>query len=306
MKKIRLATRGSKLALKQTQIFRDILLREDPALEVEVVPIKTTGDHIRDVPLAKVGGKGLFVKEIEEALLEGRADVAVHSLKDVPDTIPCGLCLAGFLERKYPFDVFVSNHYENIETLPSGAKVGTSSIRRMAQLLAMRKDIEIVPLRGNVDTRLRKLDMGLDAIILAMAGLVRLGFANRVRKILGPPEFVPAIGQGVIALECREEDKEIRGLVERLSHEETRVAVEAERAFLKTVGGGCQVPLGAYAWCDGGQVQMIGMIAKADGTKVLKAVGEGQREEAAKVGREVATRLLEEGGKEILAELLNQ
>jgi hydroxymethylbilane synthase len=305
MKKIRLATRGSKLALKQTEMFRDILLRANPALEIEVVLIRTTGDHIRDVPLARVGGKGLFVKEIEEALLQGRANIAVHSLKDVPDTIPRGLWLAGFLEREHPFDAFVSNHYEEIEALPSGAKVGTSSIRRMAQLLAIRKDLEIVPLRGNVDTRLKKLDMGLDAIILAMAGLVRLGFGDRARRILSPPEFVPAIGQGVIAVECREEDEGLKGIVETLSHEETRIAVEAERAFLKTVGGGCQVPLGGYASCEEGKVKMIGMIAKPDGTRVLKAWEEGEMKEAGSVGQKLARKLLEEGGKAILDDLLN-
>jgi len=270
------------------------------------VPIKTTGDHIRDVPLAKVGGKGLFVKEIEEALLARRVDIAVHSLKDVPDKIPHGLCLAGFLEREHPFDAFVSNRYDSIESLPSGAKVGTSSIRRIAQLLGVKRDVQIVPLRGNVDTRLRKLDMGLDAIVLAMAGLVRLGFGDKARKILSPPMFVPAVGQGVIALECREEDEELKALIKTLTHEETRIAVEAERAFLKTVGGGCQVPLGGYASCDGEKVRMIGMIATVDGTKVLKAWEEGEVKEAGNVGQRLAKRLLEEGGKAILDELLNQ
>lgn len=303
MKRLIIGTRGSALALRQAETVQAMLKAAFPDLEVAIQVVRTTGDHITDVPLARIGGKGLFVKEIEEALLDGRCDIAVHSLKDVPDLLPDGLCLAAFLPREIPFDAFVSEEFDRFMDLPEGARVGTSSLRRASLIRAVRPDLEVLPLRGNVDTRLRKLREGLDAVVLAGAGLRRLGLEDRVREYLTPPDFIPAVGQGVIAVECRKEGGLPSRLGRVLGHPETTIAVQAERAFLREVGGGCQVPLGALATVNGGKVEMVGMIAKPDGSKVLRGHEEGSIDEAEKVGRTLARRLLDLGGYEILEEV---
>ncbi len=298
-----IGTRGSRLALWQANMVADTLRATDPETEIRIEVIRTTGDHIQEVPLARVGGKGLFVKEIEEALLDGRADIAVHSLKDVPDMVPEGLVLAAYLPREVPYDAFVSERHERLWDLPEGARVGTSSLRRAAQARAARPDLEVVPLRGNVDTRLRHLREGLDAVILAGAGLRRLGLGDRIRELLTPPEFIPAVGQGVIAVECRERDAGTRRRLARLDHGDTRVQVLAERSFLKTIGGGCQVPLGAHARIEGDRVVVIGMIARPDGSLVLRDEVVCGADEAEVAGKDLAEGLLERGGRDILREI---
>lgn len=298
-----IGTRGSKLALWQANMVAETLRATHPGIEVRIEVIRTTGDHIQDVPLARWGGKGLFVKEIEEALRDGRADIAVHSLKDVPDTVPEGLVLAAYLPREVPFDAFVSDRFERLWDLPEGARVGTSSLRRAALVRAARPDLEVVPLRGNVDTRLRRLREGLDAVILAGAGLRRLGLGDRIRELLTPPEFIPAVGQGVVVVECREGDADTRRRLAPLDHADTRVQVCAERSFLKTIGGGCQVPLGAHARIEGDRVAVIGMIARPDGSVVLRDEVSTGADEAEKAGEDLAQRLLDRGGRDILREL---
>jgi hydroxymethylbilane synthase len=300
MSRIVLGSRGSRLALAQTHMVRDLLAAAEPGLDTAIEIIHTKGDRILDVPLAKVGGKGLFVKEIEDALLDGRADVAVHSLKDVPAELPAGLVLGAALAREVPYDALVSERYGSLEDLPEGARVGTSSLRRLAQLKALRPDLDVVSLRGNVDTRLRKLSEGFDAILLAAAGLRRLGLGHRATALLTPPDFVPAVGQGVVVVECREADRATRQALDRLEHRDTRVAVRAEREFLATMGGGCQVPLGAHATVDGDDVRVIGMVGRPDGSEILRAEAEGTAEGAEACGRAVAEDLLGRGGREIL------
>jgi hydroxymethylbilane synthase len=298
-----LASRGSKLALAQTNMVKTLLEAADPGLQTSIEIIHTKGDKILDVPLAQVGGKGLFVKEIEDALLERRADVAVHSLKDVPAELPEGLLLGATLPREVPYDALVSERYGTLDDLPEGAKVGTSSLRRLAQLKALRPDLDVVSLRGNVDTRLRKLSEGLDAILLAAAGLRRLGLGDRVRQLLTPPEFVPAVGQGVVVVECRGDDRPVRELLARLDDATTAVAVRAERAFLGRMGGGCQVPLGAYCQVEESAVVVVGMVGRPDGSTVLRDRVEGEAERAADLGVALAERLLAAGGDAILREL---
>lgn len=300
MKELVIGSRGSKLALWQAQAVARSIESANPDVSVRIEKIRTKGDHISDVPLAKIGGKGLFVKEIEEALVEGRVDIAVHSLKDVPDLVPEGLTLAAFLKRDSPFDALVSERFATLAGLPSGARVGTSSLRRKCQLLAKRPDLEILPLRGNVDTRLRKLSEGLDAIVLASAGLIRLGLTDRITEILRPPDFIPAVGQGVVAVECREEDGWVRKILEALDDRGTRLQVIAERAFLKEIGGGCQVPLGANAQLLEGQIRIIGFIGTPDGKRVIRDEIIAEEKIAEEVGRELAQRLLRAGGKDIL------
>jgi hydroxymethylbilane synthase len=287
-------------------MVRDLLAAAEPGIETAIEIIHTKGDRILDVPLAKVGGKGLFVKEIEDALLDSRCDVAVHSLKDVPAELPAGLVLGAALPREVPYDALVSERYGSLEDLPEGARVGTSSLRRLAQLKALRPDLDVVSLRGNVDTRLRKLSEGFDAILLAAAGLRRLGLGHRATALLTPPDFVPAVGQGVVVVECREADRGTRQALDRLEHRDTRVAVRAERAFLATMGGGCQVPLGAYATVDGDDVRVIGMVGRPDGSEILRADAEGTAEGAEACGRAVAQELLGRGGREILESLMSE
>ncbi|QJA05955.1 hydroxymethylbilane synthase [Thermosulfurimonas marina] len=304
-KTFRVGTRGSKLALTQTQWVLSRLRERFPEVHFETVIIKTKGDKIQDVPLAKIGGKGLFVKEIEEALLRGEIDFAVHSLKDVPSELPRGLYLAAFPPREDPRDALVSRVGQGLSDLPAGARVGTSSLRRAAQLRHRRPDLKILPLRGNVDTRLRKLSEGqYEAILLAEAGLRRLG-VNVERTPLPVEEFLPAVGQGILAVEAREEDRETAALLAALHHEETALCARAERAFLHRLEGGCQVPLAAHARLEDGRLHLQGFVADPEGRRFYRAGREGDPREAEALGVALAEDLLSQGGEQILAELLS-
>lgn len=303
-KEINIGTRASLLAVTQSTMIKELIEKQHPGTTVELIKITTKGDKILDVPLAKVGGKGLFVKELEDALLDGRADLAVHSMKDVPTDLPEGLHLGVVTERENPRDAFVSNNYANVSELPQGATVGTSSLRRRSQLAAMRPDLVIEDLRGNVDTRLRKLDEGqYDAIILASAGLNRLGKSDRITSFLEPVDMLPAIGQGALGLELRVDDAELLEGISFLNHPATAVAVEAERAFLLRLEGGCQVPIGAFATAEGDTVTLTGLIASVDGKEILRESATGPGENAAQMGTQLAEKLLEMGGREILEEV---
>ncbi|RUM88014.1 MAG: hydroxymethylbilane synthase [Thermodesulfatator sp.] len=306
MKKVfRVGTRGSKLALRQTEWVLSRLKEYFPEVHFETVILKTKGDKIQDVPLARIGGKGLFVKEIEEALLRRDIDFAVHSLKDVPSELPEGLYLAAFPPREDPRDTLVSRVDGGLADLPHGARVGTSSLRRAAQLRHRRPDLEILPLRGNVDTRLRKLFEGqYEAILLAEAGLRRLGVSVE-RTPLPVEEFLPAVGQGILAVEAREGDKDLAGLLAPLNHEETSLCARAERAFLRRLEGGCQVPLAAHARLRNGLLEIWGFIADPEGRRFYRAVREGDPRKAETLGRTLAEDLLSQGGEQILAELLS-
>ncbi|GAB4388870.1 MAG: hydroxymethylbilane synthase [Thermodesulfovibrionales bacterium] len=303
-KKVIIATRGSKLALWQAEWVRSQILGLDSSLQVELLKIKTTGDKITDVPLAKVGGKGLFVKEIEEAMLRGEADLAVHSMKDVPTVLPDGLHLAAILVREDPRDAFISRKARSFKELPEGATVGTSSLRRACQLKSARPDLNIVSLRGNLDTRLRKLDEGqFDAIILASAGVKRLGFEARITEVLEAGVSLPAIGQGAVGIECRRDDKYINGLIAPLNHGETATCVRAERACLKKLEGGCQVPIAAHARLVEGRIVMEGLVSSVSGDRIIRCRMEGPSGDPAALGTAVADDLLSKGAREILAEV---
>ena len=303
-KEIKIGTRASLLAVTQSTMIKELIEGQHPGTSVELVKIMTKGDKILDVPLAKVGGKGLFVKELEDALLDGRADPAVHSMKDVPTDLPGGLHLGVVTERENPRDAFVSNKYSNVLELPQGATVGTSSLRRKSQLAAMRPDLMIEDLRGNVDTRLRKLDEGMyDAIILASAGLNRLGKSDRITSLIEPVHMLPAIGQGALGIELRVVDAELLEGLDFLNHVPTAIAVTAERAFLLRLEGGCQVPIGAYATAEGNKVTLTGLIASVDGKEILKEHSTGPAEKAAEMGTELAEKLLGLGGRQILDEV---
>jgi hydroxymethylbilane synthase len=303
-KTVRIATRKSPLALWQAEFVRDRLLELNPDLEVELVKMVTQGDKILDTPLAKVGGKGLFVKELEVGMLQGDADIAVHSMKDVPVEFPEGLHLAVICQREDPRDAFVSNNFENIEALPEGAKVGTSSLRRMCQLRAWRSDLEILDLRGNVNTRLRKLDDGeYDAIILACAGLKRLGFSERIRTALDPAFCLPAIGQGAVGIECRSDDEFINNLIAPLNDGSTRCRVLAERAMNNRLEGGCQVPIGGYAEQDGDTLLIRGLVGRPDGSEMVRGEIAGRVEEAEFLGKTLADDLLSRGADVILQDV---
>lgn len=296
---LRVGTRGSALAVTQTRQVIGALLERWPGLRVEMVTITTRGDMTLDVPLHQVGGKGLFVKEIEEALLEERVDLAVHSCKDMPSELPPGLGLAAFPARADARDALISRDGLSLDRLPQGARVGTSSLRRVCQLQRLRPDLRIEPLRGNVDTRLRKLREGrYDAIVLAAAGLGRLGLADLVTEHLDPERFIPAVAQGALALEARSGDRWVRDLAGALNDTETETAVTAERAFLDRVQGGCQVPAGAHARLAGGRLVMDGFLASPDGSFFARDRVAGVPEEAAGLGRELAERLLSRGGAE--------
>jgi hydroxymethylbilane synthase len=297
---LRLGTRKSKLALWQANFVKEKL--EALGCKVELVPITTTGDKILDAPLAKIGGKGLFVKEIENALLAGEIDLAVHSLKDVPITIPEGLTLSAITEREEPYDVLISRNGKKLEELPSGAVVGTSSLRRQVQIKRRRRDLKVEILRGNVDTRLRKLKEGLyDAIVLAYAGVKRMGFSGEISQVL--EDFIPAVGQGSLAIETRAEDERVINFVKVLNHEESWLRAVCERAFLRELQGGCQVPIGAYAWIEGDRIKIKGFISDLEGERFLEGYEEGSLQEAEEVGKRLAQRLLREGGEEILKEI---
>ncbi|MDK1684575.1 hydroxymethylbilane synthase [Acinetobacter terrestris] len=304
MKILKIATRQSPLALWQAEHIRARLEALHADLKVELVTFVTQGDKILDTPLAKIGGKGLFVKELEAALLDGRADLAVHSMKDVPMALPEGLSLAVICEREDPLDAFVSNSYKSFDELPQGAKVGTSSLRRKTQILKQRPDLNIIDLRGNVGTRLSKLDSGLyDAIILASAGLKRLGLADRIRHTLQPEISLPAVGQGALGLECRATDQDVLDLILPLLHAETDVCVRAERAFNAYLEGGCQVPIAGYATLNQGQIHIEGRVGSVDGVTLLKVQLSGAPEQAEQLGVSLAQKLLEQGAGDLLKAL---
>lgn len=303
-KKIRIATRHSPLAMWQANFVKAALEKHHPNLVVELLAMKTKGDIMLDTPLAKVGGKGLFVKELEVAILEGRADIAVHSMKDVPVDFPDGLGLTIICEREDPRDAFVSNHFSSIDQLPQGAVVGTCSLRRKCQLLELRPDIIVKDLRGNVNTRLRKLDDGdYDAIILAAAGLIRLEMQNRIASYIEPEVSLPAVGQGAVGIECRLDDEQTIVLLQPLEHHKTRQRVTAERAMNLALQGGCQVPIGSYSIFKEEQLFLRGLVGSVDGKQIIRKEIIGKPEDAQKMGLALAKQLLDCGAKEILAEV---
>ena len=301
MTTIRIATRESQLALWQAYFIKAELERHHPGIVVEILGMKTKGDKILDVPLAKVGGKGLFVKELEQAMLEDRADIAVHSMKDVPMEFPEGLGLSVICEREDPSDAFVSNHFNNLNELPQGAKVGTSSLRRQLQIKALRPDLQLLDLRGKVNTRLAKLDSGLyDAIILASAGLMRLDFHDRIQSRLTDEQCLPAGGQGAVGVECRLSDTATMALLAPLHHADTADRVIAERALNKRLEGGCQVPIACFAELEGDQLWLRGLVGEVDGSRVLTTEIRGPRTQAENLGITAAENLLAQGAGEIL------
>lgn len=304
VREIRIATRKSALALWQAEHVKARLEQAHPGLQVTLVPMVSRGDQLLDSPLAKIGGKGLFVKELEAAMLNGEADIAVHSMKDVPMEFPEGLGLYCICEREDPRDAFVSNQYASLDELPKGSVVGTSSLRRQAQLLTLRPDLQIRFLRGNVNTRLAKLDAGdYDAIILAAAGLIRLGFAERIRSSLSNEDSLPAGGQGAVGIECRSADTEIHELLKPLQHADTTDRILAERALNRHLNGGCQVPIACYAVLEGDELWLRGLVGQPDGTLMLRAEGHAPRAEAEALGIRVAEDLLAQGAGEILAQI---
>jgi hydroxymethylbilane synthase len=300
--RIVIASRESRLALWQSEHVRERLRGLYPRVPVDILGMTTQGDRILDVTLAKIGGKGLFVKELETALAEGRADLAVHSAKDVPVLMPDGFVLAAVLEREDPRDALVSNRYARLEELPEGAVVGTSSLRRESQLRERFPHLDIRPLRGNLDTRLAKLDRGeYDAIVLACAGLMRLGLAARVRAVIPPEVSVPAVGQGALAIECRADRPDIAALLAPLVHRDTAAAVAAERAVSLALGGSCQLPLAAHAEVRGERLVMRGIVASPDGRRIARAETEGHAEAPEAAGAALAASLRAHGAEEILA-----
>jgi hydroxymethylbilane synthase len=301
---LRIATRKSPLAMWQAEHVADALRQAHPGLDVEILGMSTQGDKILDTPLAKIGGKGLFVKELEQRMLEGDADIAVHSMKDVPVELPDGLHLSVILAREDPRDAFVSSLYPSLADLNRGARVGTSSLRRQCQLADRRPDLEIVPLRGNVNTRLRKLDDGeYDAIILASAGLLRLGFADRIRAFISTDDSLPAIGQGAIGIECRRDDARVNSLLAPLHHPPTSSCVRAERSLNHRLEGGCQVPIGGHATLAGGELHLRGLVGTVDGSEIVRGEIRGPEADAERLGSTLAEELLDHGAAEILHEL---
>jgi hydroxymethylbilane synthase len=302
IREIRIATRKSALALWQAEYVKACLEQAHPGLLVSLVPMVSRGDKLLDAPLAKIGGKGLFVKELETALLDNEADIAVHSMKDVPMDFPEGLGLFCICEREDPRDAFVSNTFASLDELPAGSVVGTSSLRRQAQLLALRPDLKIHFLRGNVNTRLAKLDAGeYDAIILAAAGLIRLGFGARIRASISVEASLPAGGQGAVGIECRSADADIHALLAPLHHRETALRVTAERALNKHLNGGCQVPIACYALLEDEQLWLRGLVGQPDGGLLLRAEGRAPAADAEALGVQVAEALLAQGASAILA-----
>ncbi len=303
-KHLRIATRDSLLALWQAEYVQQELQKNHPELTVDLVKIKTKGDKILDTPLAKIGGKGLFVKELEVAMLENKADIAVHSMKDVPMEFPPGLGLSVICEGEDPRDAFVSNQYDKLEDLPQGAVVGTSSLRRQCQLLSFRPDLKIKSLRGNVQTRLRKLDEGeFDAIILACAGLMRLELTDRIKQSIPPEVMLPACGQGAVGIECRTDDAETQALLACLGDEQTTIRLTAERAFNTKLNGGCQVPIAGYATIQDGQMFLRGLVTSLDGKQRFYSEQNGPLEEAHAMGEAAAEELLNAGAKAVLDEV---
>ena len=305
-KLVKIGTRASLLAMAQSNWVKESIEKQYSDVTVELVKIVTKGDKILDVPLAKVGGKGLFVKEIEEALLRKEVDIAVHSMKDVPSELPDELHLGIITKREDPRDAFVANHYLSVKDLHKGAKIGTSSLRRKSQLAALKHDFVIEDLRGNLDTRLRKLDEGMyDAIILAAAGLKRLGLSDRITSYFAPNIMLPAVGQGAVGIELRREDNELLKGLSFLDDRDTSIAVTAERGFLKRLEGGCQVPIGAFAEIEKGRVTLTGLVAEVDGSKVIKESVSGNMTDAESLGRNLAEEILKLGAGKILAKVYN-
>ncbi|MGD8912265.1 MAG: hydroxymethylbilane synthase [Candidatus Thiodiazotropha sp.] len=303
-KTITIATRKSPLAMWQAEHVAAELKKAHPDIQVELMGMTTQGDKILDTPLAKIGGKGLFIKELEQGLIDGKADIAVHSMKDVPVELPQGLHLPVIMQREDPRDAFVSSRCINIDELPKGACVGTSSLRRQCQLLEQRPDLVIKSLRGNVNTRLRKLDDGeYDAIVLAAAGLKRLGFEDRITALIGPEQSLPAIGQGAVGIECRVDDPLVNEMIAPLHDPLTAYCVEAERAMNQRLSGGCQVPIAGYAMLESGNLWLRGLVGEPDGSRVIRGEVEGTVQEANAMGEGLAERLLEWGADEILKAL---
>ncbi|WP_081696362.1 hydroxymethylbilane synthase [Thiomicrorhabdus sp. Kp2] len=303
-KTLRIATRKSPLAMWQAEFVKAELEKAHPGLEIILLPMSTKGDKILDVPLAKIGGKGLFTKELEDRMMDGDADIAVHSMKDVPMELPEGFALGAILERHAPTDAFVSNKYETFDSLPQGAILGTSSLRRKAQLMAIRPDLDVRDLRGNVGTRLGKLDAGeYDAIVLATSGLMRLELDERIRHELAPEVCLPAVTQGTLGIEYFEKDNETLDIIKVLNHTETEIRTTAERAMNHRLEGGCQVPIGVFAELDGDKISMRGLVGALDGSQILKADIQGSAADAKALGVTLAEKLLDQGAKAILDEV---
>ena len=299
---LRIATRKSPLALWQAEFVKSRLEYFYPELKIELVKITTQGDKILDTPLSKIGGKNLFIKELEIGMMEGRADIAVHSMKDVPYELPEGFRIGAILERENPFDAFVSNYFKSIEDLPIGSRVGSCSLRRIVQLKALRPDLVILDLRGNVNTRLKKLDDGqYDAIILACSGLIRLGFEDRIKQHLNARQSLPAVGQGALGIEVRENDNEIIKLLEPLIHKKTMDEVNAERAMNTSLQGGCSVAIGGYATSNGSELNLRGMVGNVDSGEVISVDDHGELSQPKDLGERVANKLLSLGAKRLLS-----
>ncbi len=303
-KTLRIATRKSPLAMWQAEFVKAELEKVFPALEIELLPMSTKGDKILDVPLAKIGGKGLFIKELEDSMMAGEADIAIHSMKDVPMELPEGFALGAILERHAPTDAFVSNNYATFESLPKGAILGTSSLRRKAQLLAARPDLDVRDLRGNVGTRLGKMDAGeYDAIVLATSGLQRLKLDERIRHEISPELCLPAVTQGTLGIEYFENDKEILDIIKVLNHRDSEIRSIAERAMNHRLEGGCQVPIGVFAELNDDKISMRGLVGELDGSVILTASIEGDKADAKALGIALAEKLLDQGAKAILDEV---
>jgi hydroxymethylbilane synthase len=304
MNTVVIGSRGSPLALWQANWIKDLLLEHHSDLTVDIKIIKTSGDKIQDIPLAKIGGKGLFVKEIEEGLLKREVDFAVHSMKDMPIIFPMNLCIACVTKRENPFDALISRNDIKLDALPKGAKVGTGSLRRMSQLLYYRPDLKLIPLRGNLETRLKKLETeGLDAIILAAAGLIRLGWSDQITEIISPEVLLPAMGQGAVGIETRKNDVDNQILLADMDHEETHYALDAERALVSQLEGGCNVPIGSFATLDGDQITLTGLIASLDGKTMYKKELTDLKTNAISLGRKLGDELIELGADRIMQEI---
>ena len=304
IRKVRIGSRGSPLALWQANWVKDLLLKQHSDLDVDIKIIKTSGDKIQDVPLAKIGGKGLFVKEIEEGLLKHEVDFAVHSMKDMPIDFPINLCIACVTKRENPFDALISKNDIKLADLPKGAKIGTGSLRRMSQLLNYRPDLKLIPLRGNLETRLKKLDTeGLDAIILAAAGLIRLGWDDRITEIIPSDIILPARGQGAVGIEARKNDVENQILLADIDDEDTHYALDAERALVSQLEGGCNVPIGAFATLDADQITLTGLVASLDGKTLYKKEMTDIKTNAIVMGRKMGDELIGMGADRIMQEI---
>ncbi len=303
-KEIIVGSRGSRLALIQSELVISELKKHYPQIDFKIKKIKTIGDKILDKTLNKIGGKGLFVKEIETALLKGEIDMAVHSMKDVPSEFPKGLQISAITKRKDVRDILITKEGNSFNELKQGAKIGTSSLRREAQLRGLRKDLNIVPIRGNVETRINKIkEMDLDGVILAAAGLIRLGLEDRISESFSPYDIVPAVGQGALGIETREDDSLIKEMVSKINDDSTSLAVKGERRFMTILNGGCHVPVGGFAYIEDEKLKMVGMVSSIDGQRIIKAYGEDEVQNYGKLGSKIAEEVLSRGGREILQEL---